>query len=528
MRLRSLWSRLGWLILVTGVCNGAGPTYKIAGHVSPAKRVRVSVTMVDHADRQASCITGEHGEFSFVDLPAAKYMLQVTDHGWSQLFQQSDEFSTAVVTGPDLDSEHIVFPLTPPARITGSVVDQDGDPVGGATVYLFSQSLVNGLVQTQLKAQVNSGADGDFHFTRQAPGTYYVAVTGRPWYAQNSEVQPVGVQADRKAIESEPHSDLDLAYPMVYYDGASAPDAATPLTLEAGASAEIHFTMHAVPALHIGVDGIQKQEGQQFNVQLSQAGPGGTLIPVGFGGEFGLTGVAPGSYVASSTVFGKDQTSTWAGSQPVTLTSDSTIHLSETAETSVKGQVAMDGGQLPASLAIWMRNLATGNPVYGFVNHDGTFEIPNILPGRYTLLFANGADLYMQSIKVKGSVYKNGELAVAKGAGVQLTITAAKGVTQVNGRAVSGTKAIGGAMVLLVPHDPNHGNYIPRDQSDSDGTFTLNWALPGRYTLIAIDNGRGLAYADPGVIASYLPGGQALDLPLDKDAKVEIEVQARK
>jgi hypothetical protein len=81
-------------------------------------------------------------------------------------------------------------------------------------------------------------------------------------------------------------------------------------------------------------------------------------------------------------------------------------------------------------------------------------------------------------------------------------------------------------MVLLFPHDPSHGNNIPRDQSDSDGTFTLNWALPGRYTLVAIDHGRGLAYADPAVIAPYLQAGQVLDLPLAKDSRVEIEVQS--
>jgi len=43
---------------------------------------------------------------------------------------------------------------------------------------------------------------------------------------------------------------------------------------------------------------------------------------------------------------------------------------------------------------------------------------------------------------------------------IQLTITAVKGVTKVNGKAVDGTKAVAGAMVLLLPHDPGHGNNI--------------------------------------------------------------------
>ena len=488
----------------------------------PAKRVRVIIATVDRADRQISCLTGDNGEFAFAGLPPAKYTLQVNDHGGSQLFLQTDEFSTAIAVGPDLDSEHIVFPLDAPARITGSVLDQEGDPVAGAIVYLFVRSILRGLVQTQLSTEATTGADGGFHFAHLTPGTYYVAATGHPWYAQN--FQPMHrMHLDQPAPHSESRSELDLAYPLVYYDGGSTPETATPLKLEEGANAEIHFTLRAVPAVHIAADGFQKQEGQQPILQLFQTGPGGTLISMAWGAD---SGVAPGSYVVSSSLIGQNQSST-LGSQLVTLTADSTVHLDEAVRTSVKGKVILDG-DMPPSMAIWLGNLSNGNQATGFLTPDGTFDIPNILPGRYALLLANASDLYMQSVKVKGGVYRNGELPVAKGADIQLSITAVKGVTQVNGRVVNGTTPIAGAMVLLFPHDPSHGNNIPRDQSDSDGTFTLNWALPGRYTLVAIDNGRGLAYAEPAAIAPYLQGGRVLDLPLASDATVQVEVQSRK
>lgn len=507
-------------------------TFKIAGHVvrradnRPAKRVRVSIAMVGQAGQQISCITGDNGEFSFGGLPPAKYTLQVNYHGWSQLFEQLDEFSTAIATGPDLDSEHIVFPLDSPARITGSVLDEEGDPVPGVIVYLFERSLRGGLVQTRSNAQTNTGAEGEFHFTGLAPGIYYIAATGHPWYAQNSPREIQRNQVDQGAPQSEPRSELDLAYPLVYYDGGSTPEAATPLKLEEGATAEIHCTLRAVPALHIGVDGFQKQEGQALNLRISHIGPGGTLIFVTPGMDSGFGGIAPGSYVVSSSLLGEKQSSA-LGSQSVTLLADSTIHLSDAVPTSVKGKIILDG-DMPPSMGVWMENLHNGNQAVALVNPDGTFDFSDVLPGRYALLLANVTDLYMQSVKVKGGVYRNGELPVPKGAEIQLTITAVKGVTKVNGKAVHGTKPVVGAMVLLLPNDPGHGNYIPRDQSDSDGTFTLNWALPGRYTLIAIDNGRGLAYADPAVIAPYLQGGRVLDLPLANDATVQVEVQSRK
>ena len=324
------------------------------------------------------------------------------------------------------------------------------------------------------------------------------------------------------------HSDLDLAYPMTYYAGGTSAEAATPLKLQEGERAEIRLTLHAVPALHVKLDGIQTQEGQQINAQLSQAGPGGALINVpAFTMNSELMGIAPGSYVVSANVYGPNQPAPTLGSQSVTLSGNSTLNLGGSVETSLKGKVIFDGDP-PAGLAIWLGNVTNGNVAPGFVKPDGSFEVENIQPGRYAMLLANNPELYMDSVQVKGGVYQNGELRVEKGAQIEVTITAKKGVVKVNGVAMSGDKPVSGAMVLLVPQDPSHGNYIPRDQSDSDGTFTLLWAIPGRYTLVAIDKGRGFAYADRAAIAPYLEHGQVVDVPLAKDAVVQVEVQRRR
>ena len=98
----------------------AAPAITIAGHVirhleqRPAKGVRVSLAVVKDPARQASVVTGDAGEFSFTEIPAGKYQLRVTDRGHSQLYLQDGNFSTAIVTGPGLDTEHIAFPLESP------------------------------------------------------------------------------------------------------------------------------------------------------------------------------------------------------------------------------------------------------------------------------------------------------------------------------------------------------------------------------------------------------------------------------
>jgi hypothetical protein len=338
-----------------------------------------------------------------------------------------------------------------------------------------------------------------------SPGTYYVAVAGRPWYAQN--ISSVGTPANS-------HSDLDVTYPVTYYSGVTSPEGATPIKLEEGAIAEVQFTLHAVPALHVTIaDGLPEAH-RQRGIRITQVGPGGIAIHLPFlQTPTELLGIAPGNYFVDS--------------QPVSLISDTALPLNEGPKTSARGRVLLNGDP-PNGLMVALQNDATRSMNSEIVHPDGSFDIPGVTAGHYLLALLNVPDIYVAKAAVKGAAYANGELQILNGAQVELILTPGHGLTKVDGIVVDDKKPAAGAIVLLIPQDPLHGNTIARDQSDSDGTFTLDRVTPGRYTLVAIDDGYGLAYADPAVIAPYLEHGRVLDLPLTKDASVEIQVQHRK
>jgi hypothetical protein len=66
-------------------------------------------------------------------------------------------------------------------------------------------------------------------------------------------------------------------------------------------------------------------------------------------------------------------------------------------------------------------------------------------------------------------------------------------------------------MVVLVPTEPEAMRSLARrDQSDSDGSFSLHDVAPGVYTVVAIENGWDLDWARPEVIGRYLPHGVAV------------------
>ncbi len=80
-------------------------------------------------------------------------------------------------------------------------------------------------------------------------------------------------------------------------------------------------------------------------------------------------------------------------------------------------------------------------------------------------------------------------------------------------------------MVVLVPHDP--ANSMPlfrRDQSDSDGSFTLPNIVPGQYTVVAVANGWDLEWGNPAVLQPYLKGGQPVQVTGEDKQQVRVDV----
>jgi hypothetical protein len=81
-------------------------------------------------------------------------------------------------------------------------------------------------------------------------------------------------------------------------------------------------------------------------------------------------------------------------------------------------------------------------------------------------------------------------------------------------------------MVVLVPHDPaNNRPLFRRDQSDSDGTFILNDIVPGKYSVLAIENGWELEWANPDVLKPFLQNGAVLEVEPRGKHKIKVKLQ---
>ena len=76
--------------------------------------------------------------------------------------------------------------MQPDASIRGQVLDEQNEPVRNATAQLFRMDEVDGLRRAVSVTNAGTNDQGYYHFSHLGPGTYYVALSARPWYAQYS------------------------------------------------------------------------------------------------------------------------------------------------------------------------------------------------------------------------------------------------------------------------------------------------------------------------------------------------------
>jgi hypothetical protein len=123
-------------------------------------------------------------------------------------------------------------------------------------------------------------------------------------------------------------------------------------------------------------------------------------------------------------------------------------------------------------------------------------------------------------------VVKGQSIQISGGKPVQLEILLSRTLSKINGIARKDGQPFAGAMILLVPENPEVNlSLFRRDQSDSDGTYTLRDVLPGRYRMLAIENGWDMEWANLAALKPRLEKAQTIDVAADKTYDSVLEVQ---
>jgi hypothetical protein len=488
--------------------------FRIAGTVvnsiggGPVARARVSILDASNPQNLQWTIASDDGRFEFKQVGPGTYGLQGAKRGFiSAAYDAHEEYSTAIVTGTGLNTENLVLRLAPAAVISGKIFDESGDPIRNATVTLYRENRRMGMGRI-VRIRVDSTDDrGAYEFSRLDPGSYFISVTATPWYAVHPLAAPQPGAENNSAAAGGP---MDVAYQITYYGDVTEPDDATPIPVRGGDRLEADVHLNPVPSLHLLIhlpeDGKNGFSMPMFfkpafdGVEIVRAGGMQMVSP----GLFEINGIAPGKYSVHMRGNGRgDQ----ADGEADVTTNGQELDMSKMEPTSnIKATVQLLGeGTLPPHLGIALRNSKMRIAAWEEVNAKDEIEFHGVAPGRYEVLaFAQSKEFSVVRVSSKDSETSGHTLNVAAGSSDTVSFSLVGGAVKVEGFARHAGKPVAGAMVVLVPKDPeSHRELFRRDQSNQDGSFSLADVIPGSYTIVAIENGWDLDWASPGAIAHY-------------------------
>ena len=537
--------------------DAARQSFRIAGIVvsastgQPLASASVAIAPVmrgEERDIAKSVVTGADGRFAFAALSRGKYSLMARAHGFSlQAFERHEQYSSAIAVGPDQDSEHLVFRLQPDAALDGEVTDENNDPVQFAMVRLFPTKSGDGMRSGPVD-QTQTDDQGHYHIGHLLPGAYYMAVSARPWYAQNVRT-PTAYNPNPEAANApppatpQPDAALDVTFPTTFYPDATDSADASPLQIAPGARETANVVLRAVPSLHLrihtGESAAQRPIiGRMIFPRVYQRIFGGYLDSVFNApdswvapGVIEISGLAPGHYVIEippSTGAG-DKGSSRGWYREIDLAGDADINTSDSPGfANVSGTILFEDSAVPRGASIQLLSPDTGETFRSDINRKGEFDFPadSVRPGRYLVMLGSGRGFYMKKLVATGAKVAGRAIDIGAGGNVRLAVIAAPGEAQVDGIALHDDAGFAGAMVVLVPQDAaNNAPLFRRDQSDSDGSFTLSNVVPGPYTVVAIASGWDLDWSNPAVLQPYLKRGEPVQVPPDGKLQVKVQVQ---
>jgi len=522
-----------------------GGKYTISGTVvsaatgTPLAQARVTLTDTRNSRNTASLLTGEDGRFAFGQLEAGKYSLRGSRRGYlASGYQQHEQFWSAIVTDEKFETRNLVLQLMPAGVISGKVLDERGEPVRNAQAKLYTEGHSSGMARVTLLGNTQTNDLGVFEFFSLSPGKYFAAVSAKPWYAVHPPSEPQGVSGTPAVAVDK---SLDVTYPMTYYGGTTESDEASPIMIKGGAHEEIEIHLTPVESLRLRFHIPEQGQREGFQVPILEkhvfdsvdyiAIEGVNQISPGF---FEMHGVPAGKYTVRVPSATPGQTAKFTEAD---LRNDGQELETDKAEPAASLKLAVhlaNDEPLPKQLSLGLQDERRQIAAFSPVSADGTVAFDDLAAGTYKIIASRTPE---KAYAVGRILTESGQpvgptLNVTAGAELQFNVTLVSGVASVEGSAKRGDKPASGVMVVLIPADQEtHQDLFRRDQSDSDGSFSLPDIIPGTYTVVAIEDAWDFDWSQPSAWARYAKNGQPVTISENKQGTIHlpdaIQVQQR-
>lgn len=479
------------------------------------------------------------GRFEFLNVPPGRYRISGERVGFirQNYSARGVSFSGTTITlsaGQTLDD--ILFKLTPQGVITGTIRDEDGDPVPGVSVQALQRRYVDGKRQLMPVGGGRSNDIGEYRLAQMKPGRYYLSAS----YSRRS----FGFRA--RQPEMAPDN-----YVATFYPAATEATSAVPIEVGAGVQLrDIDIRLQKMRVVSVRgrvIDGRNSSPARDVAVMLSPRGAGfsyaarrASATRSNADGTFEIRGVPAGSYILSVNRSGRgrgrgrpDQSG--VARLPVEIGESDVeglevvirdpLELSGVVRMEPDEQVSLRGMRLTLIPADGI----TSGRASARMEEDAGFRVLGLIPDNYRLsVYGLPEGTYLKSARL-------GNQEVLE-SGVDLTAGVAPGPLQLllssRAAAVSGVvvdddqQPAAGVTVTLVPDSDrwSQTHLFKTAGTDQNGMFRLSGIAPGDYELYAWEQIESGAHQDPEFLEPFTDDGASISVEENSLETVQLEM----
>jgi hypothetical protein len=475
----------------------------------PVRKAIVTLTWFGNPRSWATAITDGAGRYKFENLPAGKYSIQASKEGagnatyGGESMRQMFEYITLADGQKRTD---IVLRMIRPAYVSGTVLDDQGDPIINAEVILWNEGYPRGVRELVHREATRSNDRGEFRLSINDTGRFYISA------------------GDFSGFRHQGNLPQDT-YARQFYGGVTDWHRATPVTIGPGdqiRGIDIRLTPVRAFTLRGKVVGIPTppqppappEEGVQVsapttfvNVQLGLLSESGQVLNnYGAGAgpphyTFQFPNLLPGKYRLSANsnvnaIPGQMEApakSYW-GIQRLDLTSDpGEITVALAPPTDLKGQVRTEGGGFEKS-EFTVRLTSPDvpwQPVSAKTDPQGRFTLEQVPPGIWDINvepIPPGGFIKSMRLGKQDVLTEDMEIGTATETPLNIVVSSRGG--RVNGEisdpSFAGRRSV---LVLLAPVGKFSRvmSFFAIVQSDQQGKFKMRGLTPGKYKLLAFE-----------------------------------------
>jgi protocatechuate 3,4-dioxygenase beta subunit len=503
--------------------NGANPAtlagiVKDANSDEPVAGARVDA-IIDGGDNRRST-TDSQGHYSFDDLTAGRYRIAVN-------LAKGGMHTSSTMRNVTLEAgQHLNFdiPLSVNGTISGKVVDENGEPLPGISLFLIGMEYHAGALRTLFKSAAESNDQGEYTLPRVEPGRPYVILAEhRTRKIDAISAVPEDPKMRRQALAPTfyPNShDLNGAASVRLRSGENLEAIDIKMTKTPGYCVDGTVGIQGVPGpLNFSIGRTNPTFGTGFNSGFYSSNPSGNAGP---DGRIRVCDLPSGVYTLEALAWPKSQS---ADSPPppigdIAMTIvDHDIHgvkVEAIPALPIQGEVVWDGtppeqeisGKLSISLNPLVRAHFQGEKMNAATPVPGMFTLAAVPEGEYSF-FRPGAPegTYVKDITYAGVSVLRGTLRVGSSMGnAGLRVIVANGAAKINVTDKDGNPMAGvnvAAMPTGVTDEAALAASLATNSTDQDGNCTLARLEPGKYRVIAFSEALDMT---PELIGKLLRG----------------------